>query len=516
MLRLALALALVIACAACGEPSPPAASNTASPTTSTTAVHPPAEFVGGPCPQTPQPVALLTGARCGELVVPENRTKPGGRALRLAVAIIPSVTQPSGAEPIVFVQGGPGTDGIVHPAVPNDVRINQKRDLILFTQRGNYTSKPALACPEIDRLDIRRVGMLSDAPPTGDALIQAARACHDRLAPNADLTAFNTIESVHDLADLRTALGINQWNVFAHSYGTGLALIYMRHDPNGIRSVALDGVMPPSHGAPGYAWTSAREAFDNMIKACVEQPACGARYPDLAKTFVEQVSRLEVRPVTTTVNVPEVGETTVVLDGGALMGWFATLATHFPAEFPASIDELARGNPQRIAERVATIRADPTNVGVMAQGLALSVMCSEWVPFETAEDARRRAQQAFPEFPDSVKEQAPQFAFIREECDVWKVPKASDAVVLGTTESAVPTLLLSGSFDGQTGPQFVRYVAPHLRRSTEATVPGVAHGVFSHPCGAMIIAAFFDTPEEPDTGCAQTTKPPPYLITSPP
>jgi len=46
MLRLALALALVIACAACGEPSPPAASNTASPTTSTTAVHPPAEFVG--------------------------------------------------------------------------------------------------------------------------------------------------------------------------------------------------------------------------------------------------------------------------------------------------------------------------------------------------------------------------------------------------------------------------------------------------------------------------------------
>jgi ABC-type glycerol-3-phosphate transport system substrate-binding protein len=50
MLRLALALALVIACAACGEPSPPAASNTASPTTSTTAVHPPAEFVGGPVP----------------------------------------------------------------------------------------------------------------------------------------------------------------------------------------------------------------------------------------------------------------------------------------------------------------------------------------------------------------------------------------------------------------------------------------------------------------------------------
>ena len=69
------------------------------------------------------------------------------------------------------------------------------------------------------------------------------------------------------------------------------------------------------------------------------------------------------------------------------------------------------------------------------------------------------------------------------------MPKASDAVVLGVTDSAVPTLLLSGSFDGQTGPQFVRYVAPHLRRSTEATVPGVAHGVFGYPCGATIISS---------------------------
>jgi hypothetical protein len=44
----------------------------------------------------------------------------------------------------------------------------------------------------------------------------------------------------------------------------------------------------------------------------------------------------------------------------------------------------------------------------------------------------------------------------------------------------------------------------------------MAHGVFGYPCGATIISSFFDTPEQPDTGCAQTTKPPPYLITPPP
>ena len=78
------------------------------------------------------------------------------------------------------------------------------------------------------------------------------KACHDRLSPSADLAAFNSTESAYDLADLRAALGIKQWNVFSHSYGTDLALIYMRQDPQGIRSVILDGLAPPSVASPGW------------------------------------------------------------------------------------------------------------------------------------------------------------------------------------------------------------------------------------------------------------------------
>lgn len=55
----------------------------------------------------------LQGGHCAALVVPENRSKPGGRTLRLAVAIIPSETQPAAADPIVFITGGPGEDAIL-------------------------------------------------------------------------------------------------------------------------------------------------------------------------------------------------------------------------------------------------------------------------------------------------------------------------------------------------------------------------------------------------------------------
>ena len=45
-------------------------------------------------------------------------------------------------------------------------------------------------------------------------------------------------------------------------------------------------------------------------------------------------------------------ESWVVLDGAALLTWL-TSATHVAAGVPRSIDELAHGNPRRIAEQWA-------------------------------------------------------------------------------------------------------------------------------------------------------------------
>jgi TAP-like protein len=49
------------------------------------------------------------------------------------------------------------------------------------------------------------------------------------------------------------------------------------------------------------------------------------------------------------------------------------------------------------------------------------------------------------------------------------------------TTNAIPTLLLSGSFDVQTGAQWTSYAARTLSRATVVTIPGKAHRAFASP-----------------------------------
>ncbi|WP_042381159.1 alpha/beta fold hydrolase [Streptacidiphilus melanogenes] len=464
-------------------------------------------FVPGPCPPTlPHGVK----AACGYLVVPENRTRPDGRTLRLAVAIVPAQSPASHGDPIVFLPGGPGQDAISDIAQITETGLNRDRDLVVMSQRGTLSSPPALTCPEIDRFYQQRIGLRYDAPSTGRLYVQAVAACHDRLtAEGVDLAAYNTSESATDLADLRTALGIREWNVFSHSYGTELALTYMRRYPQGIRSVTIDGVVPPSVASPGWTWSSVKESFDNMTGACTAQPACRRRYPQLPAEFTHEVQRLEAHPVTTRVTVPGAGVVKVVLDGGALVNWMVR-ASHTPAEFPLAVDELAHGNPQRVAEQWASTRY-PGSEGVFAHGLSLSVWFSEWVPFETAREQLTAGLRAFPTFPTSVLAQAPQLAFLRQACGAWHVPAANPSI-RKVTRSAIPTLAISGSFDAQTGAVWGRYAALTLRNSFVVTLAGVAHGVFDNPCGSQVITSFYDRPDDPDTSCVASVRPVPFVI----
>src|SRR4051812_35138322 len=70
-------------------------------------------FEPGPCPKTPEPMEELKTARCGTLIVPENRAHDTGRTIRLAVAILPAKAAAKKPEPIVFMSGGPGASSFM-------------------------------------------------------------------------------------------------------------------------------------------------------------------------------------------------------------------------------------------------------------------------------------------------------------------------------------------------------------------------------------------------------------------
>ena len=471
----------------------------------------PARFVPGPCPTTPEPVP----GRCGYLEVPENRARRGGRTGRLPVASAPPASGRPAAPPGDFRPGGPGAHAISDIPFLIDSGVNRDRDLVVMAQRGTLHSRPNLACPEVDRFYAEAVGLRYDAPSTGRRLVRATRACRDRLtASGVDLSAYNTTENAADFADLRRALGIERWNVYGYSYGTDLALTYLRRHPWGVRSVAIDSVVPPQVVSLPWTWDSAREGITTIFAACAAQPRCAHRYPDLRRTLTEQVRRLEARPLTVMAAPPSGGAPVrVVLDGGALVNLL--VANAVPAvDVPAALDELAHGNPERFA-RARAAGATPV-VGEFAHGLTQSVACAEWVPGYSRADLLRAGRRAFPGWPDSVLAQAPQLPFEHDVCRVWNVPDRT-AVQRVTTTSAVPALVLSGTFDAKTGARWGAYAARTLSRSTTVRIPGIGHWVVPQsPCAQRVLASFLTRPTGPDTRCVAGLAPKPFTITPPP
>jgi pimeloyl-ACP methyl ester carboxylesterase len=118
-------------------------------------------------------------------------------------------------------------------------------------------------------------------------------------ATGVDLASYDTAENASDIADLRTAMGIKEWDVYGVSYGSDLALTLLRDHPEGLRSVVVDSVVPPNlDNIMDEFWPGAAIGYKAVFDACAAQAACAAAYPDLADEFTATVNRFAKEPVT--------------------------------------------------------------------------------------------------------------------------------------------------------------------------------------------------------------------------
>ena len=300
-----------------------------------------------PCPKL-KGVEWLADASCGYLVVPENRSRPAGRNIRLMVAKYPARSAEKRRDPVVYLAGGPGD--IAPLEVNGFIAANfiHDRDIVVMSQRGTMFSEPALTCASIDNFARELLGLRFYSEATKRAHLAATEACHRELAAaGADLSAYNSTESASDFADLRKVLGYDTWNVYGNSYGSYLAQTLMRDHPEGIGSVVLDSVLPTTYTVPANWWNT-RAGFDNLFQACAAEPACNAAHPHLEETFTGVVNKLEAEPLTATVCDPVTREDVeVVLDGGALVDWLRNETYSCRPSKPRRLDRWACCRPPR-------------------------------------------------------------------------------------------------------------------------------------------------------------------------
>jgi pimeloyl-ACP methyl ester carboxylesterase len=472
------------------------------------------QFVAAPCPAPPQPIPALQQAKCGRITVPENRNRPGGRTITLSVAIVPAASAAKKSDPIVWLAGGPGDDAITEIPMALAGKLNADRDVIFMSQRGTYTAKPKLTCDAADKWAADTLDMPYDSAAAGRAYYVATLNCRKEVsARTSDLGAYNSLESTDDLEALRVALNVPKWNVYGISYGTDLALTYMKLHPGGIRSVVIDGVFPPQLAGGVASSISAGEGIDAIFAACAAQPACRKRYGDIGATFRRLVIQYEASPKTVSVDVPgHSGKVRVKISGGMLLQWTVSPGSHLAAKVPAAIDALAHGNFTPIASTWAIPKLDPNGIGVLSNGLMNGISCGEWVPYETEASVVSAGRRAFPTFPLSILRNAPNLPFMRQNCRAWNVPQVS-AIVRSVTRSSIPTLVINAQYDAQTAASFGALVARTLSNSTVVTIPNIAHVAYGSPsadankCAYAITDSFFDVIKDPDTSCIQQVPP---------
>jgi pimeloyl-ACP methyl ester carboxylesterase len=207
-----------------------------------------------------------------------------------------------------------------------------------------------------------------------------------------------------------------------------------------------------------------------------------------------------------------------MLDGGALVDWLRNQNYAVPLlrAAPNRIGGLAAGRPASIAaiakDRAGRAPPPGPNVPALGYGLAYGVSCREDYPFATPDELAAAGREAFPDYPASVqREGVGSWAYVNEDCrDVWKVPAAPEAM-RQPVASAIPTLLISGSFDTLTSLAGAKAAAVRLSSATIISIPGIGHFVSPNsPCAQRVIVSFLADPAAPDTSCVAGLAPPTF------
>lgn len=402
-------------------------------------------------------------AEFGTIRVPENRGRADSRPLELAFVRLPAEpTADAAAPPIVYLAGGPGGSGISAGRGDRFRFFDALRavgDVILLDQRGTGASTRI----QPDECPLETV-YPHDRPLELDrylALVEDnAAACARFWAESGvDLSAYSTLDSVADLEALRSALGVEQLDLLGISYGTHLALSYLRRHPERVRRAVLAGTEGPDHTV------KLPSQFDDQF-ARLEAMTEAGRSGDL-RTQVEALrAALEARPATLRITQVEGPDTTTHL----VVGW------------------------REVAAVLHNLLQDPQGM-VQLPALLERLTAGDFTDIAGALESQRRigGLEAMPEAMDAASGISPRRLARLESEDATTLfgsglLPANVAVARGLgvpdlgaafrapLASRVPTLFVSGSLDGRTPSANTLALLPGFSQASHIEVVHGGHG----------------------------------------
>ena len=426
--------------------------------------------------------AFLSAHRCGYLTVLEDRSRPGGRHLKLLLVQV----KPASGRVLPGTATSIDADLGDAPKLDADASaysLRLHRAVVRMEPRGaGLHANPSLRCPEVDRLQPRAV-----RTPTGDAALTAAfvaavRDCATRLqGQGIDLAAYDAAAQAADLEDLRTTLRLSNWAVMG-SYGSNDATLwdYLGTYPQHVGTAFSDSPSFPTQDPIVTQVHETQQALHQLFRLCATQSGCRRHHPDLAGLWRTALARLATHPLHGTATTADGQLRPVVVDAGRLLrtARFA-LGGDGPgnvAALPAMIDAAAHGRlDTHLAQLVAVdpvfcagYRPQCPDPQDFSLGSFLTTFCRDQLPLADAA-ALQKATRGQPAY-QQVFGQDPYVA----ACRAWPVGTAKPAPA---STGDLPLLLMSGQLDSFSSPTLAATLSAQQAHAWAIAVAGQTHNV---------------------------------------
>ena len=383
------------------------------------------------------------------ITVPENRDNPKSRLIDIPIIRV-HCRADAPSEPVFGLAGGPGMSNMKWKPLDS---LLAEHDFVMVGYRG-VDGSTVLDCPEV-----------AMAVKTGDDLLserslrRIGEAWHEsaqRLTnAGVDLSGYTMKEVIEDFEAVRKAFGYDRIDLLSESYGTRVAYFYGVIYPASIYRSVMIGVNPPGH----FSWDP--RVVDAQLNRYSElwskDSAMSARATDLAKCMRDVLHDMPRRWLFFNINPGKIRVVT-----------FALLYNRSSAAMV--FDTYA-----------AAAHGD-------ASGLALMSMASDFVLpnlFIWGDLASKGGSADFDSTRDYSKEMMPADALLGSPISKllfgslkygrWpfvQLPSRYRTL----QRSDVQTLLLSGSMDFSTPPQFATSeLLPYLPNGRQVILSEVGH-----------------------------------------
>lgn len=465
-------LAVLAACAANPPPAPPE-----PPAPPPVIDFEPYEFVAGN--------GSKVAAERGTFQVREDRNDPNSRMINLSFVRFASTSANPG-RPIIYLAGGPGGAGAGTARgarFPLFMALREVADVIAFDQRGAGLSQRPPICAAQNAPTAATP--LTHANITAFYRTELTRCFDWWAAQGVAIDGYTTLESAHDIDDLRRALGVKRVNLWGISYGSHLGLAMMKHHPQSVSRAVLAGIegLDETVKLP-----SENDAYFARVQAVIDaDPVAKAAYPDLAALMRRVHARLNTTPASLTFTPSgKTAPVTVTIDGFAIQ----LLASGMIAD-PVSVRRLPLfyaaldgGQFTQAAQQLyAQFLARPPTFAGMPEAMDLASGISP------ARAARLEKEFATAILGDALNFPMPHVAGIRPQLDLGDSFRAPFT-------STVPTLFISGTLDGRTYPSEAAETAKGFTNGARLIVENGGHNIYEADprIGEAVLAWFKGEP----------------------